>query len=83
MQKSVSKDAKDWNELLPFMLFAYRGAKHATTGFSPYELVYGREMRDTVDVLAEHWEDGENPSDVVPQKGAGKVSANEGARKRK
>ena len=57
LRKSVSKDAKDWDELLPFMLFAYRGAKHATTGFSPYELVYGREMRDTVDVLAEHWED--------------------------
>ena len=65
LRKSVSKDAKDWDELLPFMLFAYRGAKHATTGFSPYELVYGREMRDTVDVLAENWEDGENSSENV------------------
>ena len=51
LQKSVTKDVKDWDELLPFMLFAYRGA---TTGFSPYKLVYGCEMGDTVDVLVEH-----------------------------
>ena len=40
------------------MLFAYCGAKHTTTGFSLYELVYGRKMRDTVDILAEQWENG-------------------------
>ena len=53
LRKSVAKDAKDWDQLLPFMLLAYCGAKHATTGFSPYELVYGCPMRDTVDILAE------------------------------
>ena len=58
LRKGVAKDAKDWDQLLPFMLFAYRGAKHTTTGFSPYELVYGRKMRDTVDILAEQWENG-------------------------
>ena len=65
LRKSVAKDAKDWDQLLPFMLFAYRGAKHATTGFSPHELVYGRQMRDTVDILAEQWKNDESSEDNV------------------
>ena len=38
------------------MLFAYREVPQSTTGFSPFELLYGREVRGLLDVLREEWE---------------------------
>ena len=41
----VSKNQKDWCEYLDLVLFAYRTSVHSSTGFSPFELVYGRAAR--------------------------------------
>ena len=46
--------------MLPYVLFAYREVPQATVGFSPFELLYGREMRGPLDVLKEEWI--ENPN---------------------
>ena len=37
------------------MLFAYREVPQETTGFSPFELLYGRCVRGPLDVLREDW----------------------------
>ncbi|PKI58836.1 hypothetical protein CRG98_020735 [Punica granatum] len=34
---------KDWHEMLPFALLAYRTSIHTSTGATPYSLVYGME----------------------------------------
>ena len=41
----VRKDAKNWDEYVPYAVMAYRAMPHSTTRYSPYYLVYGREMR--------------------------------------
>jgi len=41
----VMKDAKNWDEYVPYAVMAYRAMPHSTTRYSPYYLVYGREMR--------------------------------------
>ena len=41
LRKSATKEGKDWNKLLPYLLFAYRKVPQASTGFSPFELLYG------------------------------------------
>ena len=46
----------DWDALIPFVLFAYREVPQESTGFSPFELMYGREVRGPLDVLKETWE---------------------------
>ena len=56
LRKLVSKEGHDWDRLLPYVLFAYREAPQSTTGFSPFELLYGREVRGPLDVLKEEWE---------------------------
>jgi len=35
---------KDWHEMLPFALHAYRTAVHTSTGATPFSLVYGMEV---------------------------------------
>ena len=45
LQKSVSEEGKDWDRLLPSVRFAYREVPQSSTGFSPFELLYGRSVR--------------------------------------
>ena len=49
MKKFTSK--KDWDEYLPYLLFAYREAPQESIGFSPFELLYGRRLRGPLDLL--------------------------------
>ena len=44
-----------WDELLPYLLFSYREMPQVSTGFSPFELLYGRHVRGPLDVLREAW----------------------------
>ncbi|XP_078246874.1 uncharacterized protein LOC144588278 [Pogona vitticeps] len=46
-----------WDELLPFALFAYRSSAHSSLGgFSPSELVFGRNLQGPLDILKSEWE---------------------------
>ena len=42
-------EIKDWDKNIAPVLFAYRTSKHATTGISPFFLMYGREPRLPID----------------------------------
>ena len=42
LTKTVRENKKDWSQKLPEALWAYRTTWRNTTGFSPYELVYGK-----------------------------------------
>ena len=41
LRKTVTNEGKDWDKALPYALFAYREVPQSTTGFSPFELLYG------------------------------------------
>jgi hypothetical protein len=41
----VGKDAKNWDEYVPYAVMAYRVRPHCSTKYSPYYLVFGRYMR--------------------------------------
>ena len=46
----VSKKQSDWESYLPIIDFAYNSAKHVSTGFSPFMLMYGFQPRSPVSV---------------------------------
>jgi hypothetical protein len=48
----VSKQQNDWDEYLPYVLFAYRTAIHPSTNEVPFYLVYSRTPRLPVDLPA-------------------------------
>ena len=56
LRKTACQEGKDWDRYIPYVLFAYREMPQETTGFSPFELLYGREVRGPLDVLKESWE---------------------------
>nr|XP_054594838.1 uncharacterized protein LOC129162695 [Nothobranchius furzeri] len=55
LKKFISINGKDWDKWLPYLLFAYREVPQASTGFSPFELLYGRQLRGPLDILQESW----------------------------
>ena len=56
LRKTAQEDGKDWDKLLPYLLFAYREVPQSSTGFSPFELLYGWDVRGPLDVVKEQWE---------------------------
>jgi hypothetical protein len=46
----ANEDPSDWPNLLPHVLHAYRASQSVTTGFSPFEILFGRPMRVPLDL---------------------------------
>ena len=47
----------DWDKELPFILFGIRDSVQESLGYSPFELVYGFELRNPLKITKEQWED--------------------------
>ncbi len=62
VRKFVKEDAKNWDRWLEPLLFAVREVPQASTGFSPFELPYGRQPHGVLDVMKESWEEGPSNS---------------------
>ena len=53
MLRKAGKGKKEWDLLLPVLLFAYRDAVHESTGFAPFELTFDRHVRGPLDAVRE------------------------------
>ena len=64
LRKLTQNPKVKWDKCLPYVLWAYRGTVHKTTGFSPYQMSYGRPMRMPLDQMVRYWrgkeEQGQN-----------------------
>ena len=45
MLRAYVDTKEDWEKYLPLTLYAYRTAVHSSTGYSPFQLMYGREPK--------------------------------------
>ena len=56
MIKSLTEDQKEnWDDEIPMFLFAYREVPCDSTGYSPFHLLYGREIRGPLSIVKEGW----------------------------
>ncbi|KAF8754653.1 hypothetical protein RHS01_05919 [Rhizoctonia solani] len=74
LRSYVTADHLDWSSWLPLAEYAYNNAKHAATGKTPFELVYGRnpvmnpsnipanvpEADAVADTLAQEWREAKS-----------------------
>ena len=50
--KMVEENENQWDKFLDSVLFAYRSSQQASTKYSPFYLMYGREPGLPIDVIA-------------------------------
>lgn len=67
--KFVSETGRDWDKWLPFLLFAYREVPQASTGFSPFELLYGWRVQGLLDLLRKSSETASPEETTKSEKG--------------
>uniref|UniRef100_A0A9J7X964 Gypsy retrotransposon integrase-like protein 1 n=1 Tax=Cyprinus carpio carpio TaxID=630221 RepID=A0A9J7X964_CYPCA len=56
LRRVAADDRRDWDQMLPYVLFGIREVPQASTGFTPFELLFGRQPRGLLDVAREAWE---------------------------
>ena len=55
LRRLCHEQPRQWHRFINPLLFAYREARQEATGFSPFELLYGRTVRGPVQILKELW----------------------------
>ncbi len=60
----IPKFDNQWDKALPYILLE---VPNETTGFSPFELMYGRPARGPLDLLRESWESDQTNDEKVVQ----------------
>ena len=55
LRRLCSEQPKQWPRYINAVLFAYREVPQESTGFSPFELLYGRTVRGPIQILKELW----------------------------
>ena len=57
LKKMCEERPRDWDRYISPLLFAYRETPQSSTSFSPFELLYGRDVRGPMMILKELWTD--------------------------
>ena len=58
MMKRSEIDLKLWDKQLKYLLFAYRDTPHCVTGFSPFTLMFGRDVKGPLELVRSDWLEG-------------------------
>ena len=56
LTKYCYENSSNWDVNIPYVLFAVRSAPSETLGFTPFEMVYGHNVRGPLEVIREQWE---------------------------
>ena len=60
LRKLVMEKPKRWHLLVAPLMFAVREVPQASTGFMPFEMMYGWNPRGILDLVKEKWESGKD-----------------------
>ncbi|XP_078250152.1 uncharacterized protein LOC144589428 [Pogona vitticeps] len=63
----LAENPNNWDQKLQSLLFACRSVPQASTGFSPFELLFGRRVKGPLDLIKQNWEQitQDDPQDIV------------------
>ena len=64
LKRLCAECPKQWDRYLPAVLFAYRSSIQESSGFTPFELVFGRKVRGPMEILRAYWGKEEQGEDV-------------------
>lgn len=49
LRKHAETDQREWDQWISYVEYAYNTRRNPTTGFSPFEVVYGAQANDFID----------------------------------
>jgi transposase InsO family protein len=55
MKKMCLEQPKEWDRMIPALLFAYREVPQESMQFSPFELLFGRAVKGPMQILKHLW----------------------------
>jgi transposase InsO family protein len=55
LKRLCAERPKDWDRYIPAALFAYREVPQESSGYAPFELLYGRKVRGPAAILKQAW----------------------------
>ena len=55
LKKFCAESTLDWDEGVNYLVFAIREAPQESLGFSPFEMVYGRQLRGPLALVTDEW----------------------------
>lgn len=61
LRQVVDEEGRNWDLLLPYVLFAIRECPQASMGFTPFEFHFRWRPRGLLDVAREAWEEQPSP----------------------
>ena len=64
LRKLCVEKPKDWDRFIPAALFSYREVPQESLKFSPFELLYGRQVRGPMTLLKDIWTNDKQEGDV-------------------
>ena len=64
LRRLCNEQPEQWHRYINALLFAYREVPQESTGFSPFELLYGRTVRGPMHILKELWTKDGTESEV-------------------
>lgn len=56
LKRVVTEDRRDWGRMIPYVLFGIQEVPQASTGFTPFELLFGRQPRGLLNIAKEAWD---------------------------
>ena len=64
LRKLVSNPDVEWDNCIPYVLWAYQGTIHKSTGYSQFQLLFAKTMRMPLNQLVRFWnrKEGEDAS---------------------
>ena len=67
LKRLCAERPKDWDRYLSAVMFSYREVPQQSTGYSPFELLYGRDVQGPMDILKEIWIKEKSTEDEEPK----------------
>lgn len=64
LRRLCTENPRQWHRYINAALFAYREVPQESTGFSPFELLYGRSIKGPMSVLKRLWTDEEEDTEI-------------------
>ena len=64
LKRWCAEQPNEWDRYIGPLLFAYREVPQESTGFSPFELLYGRTVRGPMQILRELWTKDDSDEEV-------------------